>query len=462
LFPEERPSFGRVIRTAGILTAGRQLGAVVLTGAVLLLPRYLGGADLDRFLWIYFAQLLLSSILNLGLERYTAREVAGRARERRAAALGTGLVCRAVTAPVTPLALLAVLAFVDVKVSPSTFAAAAVWTLAVQFQGVLFAGVRAVGRGSAEAGLVFAGRVAQAVLLLVGAISGWGVAPLVWVLAAVDVAVMLGSAAVAQAVVGIARPDGIPYRRLGLYTALEISVFAYLRADLLIVGRILGPNAGATYGLAYRVIDALVALSTPALLILFAYASGESARGEDLNLVRRRSQSLLPQLGVLAAALAIVIVGPLARFVPRFHDVAPALRILLATVPLSYLIGVEAHLLSAEDRNAPVLIVALAALAGNVLLNVGLVPSFEFMGAAVALLITELGQVVGLTFGANAPGARYGASHVIPAVALLVAGGALFNLDVAIAGGAALAGAIVIAGVQIRSGLSPDAVEGPR
>ena len=462
MIPEESATFGRVIRTAGILTAGRQLGAVVLTGAVLLLPRYLGGADLDRFLWIYFAQLLLSSILNLGLERYTAREVAGRERDRRPAALGTGLVGRALTALLTPLALVVLLGFVDVKLSATTFAAASVWTLAVQFQGVLFAGVRAAGRGSAEAGLILAGRVAQAILLLVGAIAGWGLAPLVWVLAAADVAVTFGSVIVADAVVGVGRPDGIPYRRLGLYTALEISVFAYLRADLLIVGRILGSNDGATYGLAYRVIDALVALSTPALLILFAYASGESARGQGLERVRRRSQSLLPQLGVVVAALGIVLVAPLARFVPRLHDIAPALRILLGTVPLTYLIGVEAHLLSAEDRNKPVLLVAMAALVGNVLLNIGLVPSYAFMGAAVALLITELGQVLGLTIGANAPGARSAASRVIPAVALLILGGALFNVDVAIAAGAALVGAIVIAGVQIRSGLAPDAVEGSR
>ena len=104
----------------------------------------------------------------------------------------------------------------------------------------------------------------------------------------------------------------------------------------------------------------------------------------------------------------------------------------------------------------------MAALVGNVLLNIGLVPSYAFMGAAVALLITELGQVIGLTIGANAPGARSAASRVIPAVALLILGGALFNVDVAIAAGAALVGAIVIAGVQIRSGLAPDAVEGSR
>ena len=171
--------------------------------------------------------------------------------------------------------------------------------------------------------------------------------------------------------------------------------------------------------------------------------------------MRRRSQSLLPQLGVVVAALGIVLVAPLARFVPRLHDIAPALRILLGTVPLTYLIGVEAHLLSAEDRNKPVLLVAMAALVGNVLLNIGLVPSYAFMGAAVALLITELGQVIGLTIGANAPGARSAASRVIPAVALLILGGALFNVDVAIAAGAALVGAIVIAGVQIRSGLAP-------
>src|SRR5438445_609573 len=87
------------------------------------------------------------------------------------------------------------------------------------------------------------------------------------------------------------------------------------------------------------------ASGSPALLVPFASDSGESARGGSLTRVRRRSQSLLPRLGVLAAARAIGLVGPLATFVPRFHDVAPALRIPLATIPLTHLLGVEAHLL---------------------------------------------------------------------------------------------------------------------
>jgi O-antigen/teichoic acid export membrane protein len=456
LLPDEPSDFGRMARSAGVLTAGRQVGALVLTAGVLLLPRYVAAAVLDAFLWVYFAQLLVSSLLNLGLERFTARELAGGDAARRSAVAAAGLRGRLWSAPLTPLVLWVVLTFVHVHLPVQGWLAATTWTLAVQVQGVAFAALRAADRAQTEAGVAFSGRVLQTVVLLGFAMSGAGLSALLWSVAAIDVGVAVVGGLFVVRLIGSGPAAALPFRKLGVYTVLEISVFAYVRADLVIVGRLLGSRDGATYGLGYRVLDALVGLAGPAILVLFAYASGHAARGRDMASTRRRAEALLPHLGAALAALAIVMVAPLVALLPRLDAVAPALRILLATLPMTYLIGVEAHLLSAEDRNRVVVIVAGVTLALNVGLNLVLVPRFGMLGAAAALLTTEAVQLAALVGGADAPGARRAALDVAPTVGLLLLGGLALNRAAPAVGVVLLAVAVAVAARHFRSGLEAE------
>ena len=450
MLTEERTEFGRAARSAGVLTAGRQIGAVVLTAGVLLLPRFVGDRDLSPFLWVYFAQLLVTSLLNLGLERHTTRAVAGHASP--AATLGAALIGRAATAVATPVALAVVLYLVRVQLPLGAWVGATVWTLAVQFQGVLFAALRAAGHATAEATIALTGRLVQTAVLLSVAMIGADVVRLVAAVAGIEVIVTAVAGVLAARRVGVSLGSRLPYRRLAVYAVLEISAFAYLRADLVIVGRLLGSDRGATYGLGYRVVDAMVSLATPALLVLFAYASSQTARGAALAETRRRCQSLLPQVGVVLAAIAIVAIGPLATLLTGLEPAVPALRILLASVPLTYLIGVEALLLSAEDRNAPVLITGAVALGASIVLNVALVPHFAMLGAAAALVVTEVIQVAGLASRSAASTASAG--RLLPLVALLLGGAIAINLGAGVLAAAMLlvaaAGAAVVFGSGVR------------
>ena len=441
------PSFGRAARAAGILTAGRQIGAVVLTVGVLVLPRFVAAPTLNPFLWAYFGELLLSSVLNLGLERYTAREVAG--DESPARILGAALRGRLATAVLTPLALALFFASVNVHLPAGAWVAVSAWTLAVQFEGVFFAALRAADRATIEAGLALVGRVVQTIALVAVAASGSGVTGLLGVVAAAEVAVALAAAYAGLRIVGVELGAALPYRKLAVYTALELSVYAYLRADLIVVGRILGSTDGATYGFGYRLIDALAALATPALLVLFAYASGQAARGEGLADTRRRAQMLLPALGVVLAAACIGGLGILVDVLPRLGDAAATLRLLVATVPMTYWIGVEAHLLSAEDRNRRVVVTGVVALALNIALNVVLVSRYGMIGAGVALIATEAVQMIGLSV--RHPAALRGARKVALLVAMLVAASLCINAHVVWVGAIALAGAVVLALALMRS-----------
>ncbi|HVT78711.1 MAG TPA: polysaccharide biosynthesis C-terminal domain-containing protein [Acidimicrobiales bacterium] len=440
------PSFGRAARAAGVLTAGRQIGALLLTAGVLALPHYLRARDLDPFLWAYFGQLLISSVLNFGLERYTAREVAG--DPTPAAILGAAVKGRLWTAAVTPLALAVFFAAVHVHLGAVAWIGVTVWTLAVQFEGVCFAALRAADRAATEAGVSLVGRVVQTAGLLVVAAQGGSIAALLAVAAGSEAIVAFAAAVAARRAVGVSWRGTLPLRKLAVYSVLELSVFAYLRADLIIVGRLLGSSQGATYGLGYRLVDALIALATPALLVLFAYASGQSARGEALEDTRRRTQMLLPSLGVVFAAVGIAGVGALTHVLPRLDAVGPALRVLLATVPLTYLIGVESHLLSAEDHNRPVVITGAVALVVNVALNVVLVRHFGMVGAAAALVVTESLQVIGLSLGHR--DARHGAERLAPLVALLVVGAVACNVGQLAVGCVLVAVAVGVALMTMR------------
>jgi O-antigen/teichoic acid export membrane protein len=393
-------------------------------------------------LWAYFAQLLVSSVLDLGLERYAASAVAASDDRSSARIVGTVVWSRLVTAPMTPLALGLVLTVVRVHLGATGWAALVVWTLAVQWQGSLFAALRGRGDVRIEATTVLLGRLVQCAAVVVGGIAGADAVMLLALVAAVDVAMAARAWLGASRRIGVSYGDRPPYRLLATYTLLEVLVFAYLRADLLIVGRLLGAGTGATYGLAYRFVDALVALSTPALLVLFAHSSEVAARGAGVDEVRRRVHGLLPHFGVLFAAGAIASVGVLSHVVPRIGDAEAALRILLAVVPMTYLIAAEALMLSAEGRNRSVLRVAATALAANVALNVVFVPHYGMVGAAVVLAVCELGQASAFARVAPTRGLR----AVSGPVALLFAGAVALNVGAGAVGLLMLAAAAAAAG----------------
>src|SRR5207248_2574769 len=93
----------------------------------------------------YFAVLLVSSVLDLGLERVTAIVVG--AEHARGRGSGTSvpslLRTRIVTLPFTAAAVWAVLLVAGAHASLATVMATSLWAAAIQVQGVVFAALRA-------------------------------------------------------------------------------------------------------------------------------------------------------------------------------------------------------------------------------------------------------------------------------------------------------------------------------
>lgn len=435
------------LRAAGVLTVGRQAGALVLTAAVLLLPERMGAAEVDMFLWAYFAQLIVSSILNLGLERLTARSV-GVSPGEAAATLASVLRYRLLSAPLTAVALYGVFLLVGIDLPATAYAAVVCWTLVVQVQGVLFSAIRSRGDVAAEAAIVFVSRVVQTAVLLVVAGTVARADALLASLAVVD-ALALAAAwrwLPPQGQRGITASDR---RLLATYTLIEVVAFAYLRADLLIAGRMLGEHEGATYGLAYRVLDGMAAMLSPTLLVLFPTVAGLAAAGVDLRPLQRRLVAVVA-VGTALAAAAILLVPVAVAASERFGDAAAALRILLASVPLTFAVAIEVHVASASGDNAKVTWSGGGVLVGNIVANLLVIPRFGIVGAATVLWASEAAYAFALS--------RLGIvkSHLplialIPSVALL-AGAASSNRGAPMPGSAICLAVLAVAGAAAWAG----------
>ncbi|MCZ7525793.1 MAG: glycosyltransferase [Acidimicrobiia bacterium] len=169
---------------------------------------------------------------------------------------------------------------------------------------------------------------------------------------------------------------------------------AYLRADVLLVGRMLGPEVGAAYGLAYRIVDGLNGLQGGVSLWLFAETLRGREGGDSPGGIRGRSLRVIPRVAALVCVVLIGGAGLLGRAVPDLRGTVPALRLLLVSLPLFVVSSVELHFRSARGRYREVLVAGSAALAANVVLVLWLVDAHGLEGAAWALLVSEGIQAV--------------------------------------------------------------------
>jgi O-antigen/teichoic acid export membrane protein len=386
--------------------AGRQGGALVLVAAVLALPALTGAATVTAFTWAYVGMLTLTSLLGFGAERLASLLVAERGSAQPATALRPLVLVRIATIPVAALALWALVTFVHADVPLAAGAGAVVWIAAVHLAVLAAAGLRSLGDAHTEPRVTAVVRVTQAAVLLGVAALGAGPTVMVGLLAIIELA---GAFRLMAAVdrSGNARSAGTgrsgvgSLRRVAALAGIETVGLLYLRADLLLVGYLLGAGPGATYGLLYRIVDGAGGAACTASLWLFADAATRRDGGDARSGVRARSLLVFPALASAAAGIAVVLAGTLGSLVPRFAGEVGTLRLLIAAVPLLVWNALELYLRAARGRHGAVLAVGLIALVVNVLLCVVLIGDHGLRGAAVALLGAELAQTIALCASAR-------------------------------------------------------------
>lgn len=380
-----------LLRGGFSLLVGRQSGALLFTGSLVLLARLADRPVFEAFVWAYTTELLVSSILNLGLERLTANRVG---MTRVTTEVPAILAARLLSLPLTAVAVAGLLAFVRIELPLAAVGLTVIWTAAVQVQGVLFAALRSMGHPKTEAALAMGLRCVQAVALLVAAAGSGSATVLIAVVALPEVLMALGLVLRGPMTSSIAWPSALPMRLLGTYALIEVLGFAYLRVDALVIGRLLGAGPGATYVLAYRILDGLTALLTPFLLYLFPAASRMAQRTDGLRTLRRSLLGWAPVVAIVISIPVFLGSGLLSVLSGPFAEAGPVLLVLLVTLPLYAFSAIELHLRSAEGRNRLPIAIGAGLIALNIILNVVLVPRWGIVAAAWTLVACELLQAM--------------------------------------------------------------------
>ncbi len=188
--------------------------------------------------------------------------------------------------------------------------------------------------------------------------------------------------------------------RKGLKTALplglvSIFVLIYFRTDSVMLQAIQGEEATGQYGIAFRVLEALllfpgiiVAVLLPRLSTLFA---GEVS--PEFNRLLNKSIWILAGFG-FAVAITLSLAAPfivgLLEEGPAALPATNALRILVWTFPFSSVNYLYSTALTAADDQRALAWILGGAVLFNISLNAALIPTQSLYGASFATLLTQL------------------------------------------------------------------------
>jgi len=200
--------------------------------------------------------------------------------------------------------------------------------------------------------------------------------------------------------IGRVRPLLQPRRWVGLLrTALPLGLAlmiatVYFRADAVLLSALKGSDAVGIYGVAYRLLEAMIAFPGFFYVSIFPLLTQAAARG-DLDRLRALTQRSFDVLVVLAVplvfgtiALAPEIVDALAG--DGFDASVKPLRIVIAGAGVMFVNGLLSYVLIALDRQLTLVWAGLVTLAFNVALNLALIPRYSYNAAAAVATGSEV------------------------------------------------------------------------
>ena len=192
-----------------------------------------------------------------------------------------------------------------------------------------------------------------------------------------------------------ALPQALP---LGL---ASIFVMLYFRTDSVMLEAIQGASVTGQYGLAFRILEALillpaiiVAVLLPRLSNLFGTEQQEAFRG-----LMRRGVGIMAAIS-LVIALGLTLTAPVVITLlepdPSAAPAVGALRLLAWTFPFASVNYLLSTALTATDDQKALAWMLGAAAVFNIGLNGVLIPLYSLYGACIATLLTQAGITVAM------------------------------------------------------------------
>jgi O-antigen/teichoic acid export membrane protein len=394
----------KVAVNASVLAAGRAAIAAMGLVAVGVSTRYLGVDDYGALAAAIAFTSLVNLVTDVGIWNIGAREIAKRPGETQrivgglvTAGLAVSLVAAAVGVLATfvvyggeddelvrrgVLLLLLTLPFAAPYGAASAYFIARQQPYLAMLASVIASVVTLAGLAAASAlDWGFTGIV----LVYVAAAAVQGV--VVLVLAAGKVRLRpTADLRLARQLLGWALPLGGAMLIGGLYWRIDIVLLSTLAANAEV----------GLYGLAYRMVDALVTLPGFVLITLLPEFARLGERRERFDEIVQKAFGVM-QVGALAVFVPFVIfASEITELIggEDFREAAPVLQLLMVGVALSFMSATVAQAIIALNRQRTLLPLTVVLLAVNVALNLAFIPPWGATGAALAFALSEVVHLV--------------------------------------------------------------------
>jgi O-antigen/teichoic acid export membrane protein len=395
-------SAARVARNSGLLIAADLAGKLATVALFAIMARELGRRGFGDFTYAAALAALVTSLAGLGTDDIVSRAVAQRERDAR------GLVRDALTIKlvVGGAALLAVAVLAIVGQFSSSMRATLILVSASALVDLLAQTVYAVFRGLGDLAPESACRTVQIWSRAAGGVAallmGGGTASVAAVYVVTSaLALALGAALLRRRfALQRGRREVTAMKRLAV-ASLPLAVTALIDAvvfsvDTLILAAQKGNAAVGLFGAASRLVDStfFVAAAVGAAVVPALAGAARRTVAEAAAVYEGTCKALAAVLLPVSVAF-VLFARPLTTIVfgDRFEPAASAVRLLGPTVLLFAVSSVSIYLLIAFHRQALVPLMAGAALLVNVVFALLLIPTHSFNGAAIAVLVAEVGHV---------------------------------------------------------------------
>lgn len=387
----------RMARNTIAQLAGRGLTAVLSFAVLIILARSLGTERMGDYLLV-LSFLALLNLSDGGISSIAIRELS--VSPRKESLLGNVVIVRVGMSLVAMVLVCGAALLLNYSVEV---------TLAICLGSLsyLFAAL-----GSGTYGLVFAtalrmeyqtlASVTQGVVFIVlAAATTAGGLGIVAIVLAYDASILVGSAIT----IVLARRFIVPNFRLEVATCkrllteslpLVLSLFIWLgynRIDMVLLSKMQSKEALGLYGVAYRFVDFAWPIGLYFALSAYPVIARhlETGNRDAAQRLMQETQDAVALTILPAVTVLIVFAGTILTVLgsDEFVPATTSLRILAATIVLVWFSHVYGHVLMAMGKQWVLFRILPVALAVNVGLNLWLIPSLGFDGAAVATLATE-------------------------------------------------------------------------
>ncbi|MBI2760601.1 MAG: flippase [Chloroflexi bacterium] len=190
-----------------------------------------------------------------------------------------------------------------------------------------------------------------------------------------------------------ARFWGTALRQSYPYAILGVIGLVFFRIDSLMLTWIKGPEANGIYTAAYRLLDAVT--DAPGVIVAAMFPMLARLHKESRAKLRRTYTTVVVVLALLGLPVMlgmIVLADPIITLLygDGFERSVMVLRLLSVAVFLIFVDTANTMLLYSGDNLRTVLWLSLCTTAGNILLNLILIPRYSYNGAAVATILSTL------------------------------------------------------------------------